>query len=352
MVYALGPTTGPAAWGFLLLFIIGLVFLAKQYWPVAVLPAMWLGLPMLLPIILGDPRALQFRYAFVMPVYLGVIAYSVARICVPARRNFGPVYTFSIWILATVSFAAVLGIYQQGKPNWRDAAAYLTQHTQPADIILTGPLWDEGRFIDYYYRGQAQLLTPAALVANIGGRAEGLREGGGKIWAVNRFAPAELAAANNVPFSGIIVSEPQIAVYEAPLLTGAAINLAAQAVDAAYPWAAESEKQGVINPDPRTAKAGALKSLGDTLLAAGRTDQAITAYQTATDIFPGWVSGFVALAEAHEANGDLPSAATAYQQAVAFNLNWQGPEAEKAIALIETGNWSDAVEIYRRIIEN
>ena len=353
VVYALGPTTGPAAWLFLLLFIVALVFLAKQYWPMAVLPALWLGLPTLLPIILGDPRALQFRYAFVMPVYLAVIAYGVARICAPAaRRAFRPTYTYAIWILATISFIATLGIYQQEKPNWRDAAAYLTQHTQSADIILTGPLWDEGRFIGYYYRGQAQLLTPAAMVANIGGRVEGLRLGGGKIWAVNRFAPAKLPATENVLFSGVVVSEPQLAVYEAPLLTEAVINLAAQTVDAAYPWAIESEAQGTINPDPRTAKAGALKALGDTLLAAGRADEAISAYQTAVDIFPGWVSGFVALAEAHEANGNLPSAAAAYQQAVAFNLGWQGPEAEHAAALIETSNWPDAIKIYRLIIGN
>ena len=136
------------------------------------------------------------------------------------------------------------------------------------------------------------------------------------------------------------------------MLTGATINLAAQAVDAAYPWAAEAEAQGIINPDPRTAKAGALKSLGDTLLAAGRPGEAITAYQTAVDIFPGWVSGFVALAEAHEANGDLPSAAGAYQQAVAFNLGWQGPDADQAAVLVASGNWSDAIKIYRQIIGN
>ena len=38
------------------------------------------------------------------------------------------------------------------QPDWRSAAAYLNEHAAPADIILIGPLWDEGRFINYYYR--------------------------------------------------------------------------------------------------------------------------------------------------------------------------------------------------------
>jgi uncharacterized protein (TIRG00374 family) len=325
VVSALGPASGYVAWGFILLFLTGLVFLARHYWPLAVFASLWLILPVALPIVIGDPRALQFRYAFVLPVYLTVIAYAVGSISIgldrvlsPARPS--PVAIYLAWLLATVSFISLQSIYNQTKPDWRGAASYLNAHVAPSDIILIGPLWDEGRFIGYYYRGAGQLLTPAAMVANIQGRAEGLRQGGGRVWAANRFAPAESAAAKNVVFSGVVVSEPQIAVYEPEPLTDVAIDLAAQAVDAAYPWAAQSEAAGVLNPDPRTAQAAALRAWGDTLMAAGRPEEALAPYRQAVDIFPGWTSGFIALAEAHEAVGNVPDAVEAYRQAVAFNL--------------------------------
>ncbi|HXV44419.1 MAG TPA: glycosyltransferase family 39 protein, partial [Anaerolineae bacterium] len=80
VVRALGPAPEPVAWVFLGLFILGLILLARRNWPVAAFAALWLGLPIALPIVLGDPRALQFRYAFVLPIYLIVIAYALVRI--------------------------------------------------------------------------------------------------------------------------------------------------------------------------------------------------------------------------------------------------------------------------------
>lgn len=375
VVRALGPLPEPVAWGFFVLFVMGVILLARRrQWPVAAFAALWLALPIALPIVLGDPRALQFRYAFVLPVYLSVIAYTVVRMSESANERineltgkvwrtekqplssiFYPpssILPYFLWILATLSFIAVLGIYGQTKPDWRDAATYLDEHTTPNDLILIGPLWDEGRFIDYYYRGQAQLLTPAALVTNIQERAKTLRATGGRVWAVNRFKPAASPAVKNIVFPGsVVVSEPQLVIYEPAVLTKAALDLARQAVDAAYPWAAEMEVQGVLNPDPRTAKTAALRAWGDTLLAAGRPKEAIEPYQTAVDIFPGWVDGFVVLAETQEAVGNLPAAAEAYQQAVAYNLKWHVPAAAEAAALVKAGQWAEAVEKYHQIIE-
>ncbi len=383
VVRALGPLPEPVAWGFLCLFLIGVIFLARRVWPIAAFTALWLALPVALPIVLGDPRALQFRYAFVLPVYLTVIAYAVVRLselanerisewrmaCHQGRRprvangewqtrsdppTLQPsnLLTYFLWILATLSFIATLGIYNQTKPDWRDAAAYLDEHATPNDLILIGPLWDEGRFIDYYYRGQAQLLTPAALLTNIQERAESLRATGGWVWAVNRFEPAQTPAVKNLVFpGGVVVSEPQLAIYEPAILTEAALGLARQAVEAAYPWAAEMEAQGVLNPDPRTAKAAALRALGDALVAAGRPQEAVEPYQTAVDIFPGWVSGYLALAETQEAVGNLAAAAEAYRQAVTYNLKWHGPAADEAAALVTAGQWAEAVVKYHRIIE-
>lgn len=367
VIRALGPLPEPVAWGFLGLFMLGLVFLARRSWPLAGFATLWLALPVLLPIFLGDPRALQFRYAFILPIYLTIIAYTLAeagtvlitgyRLPATKSRSYTvsasqPFSIYFLWLLVTLSFLATLTIYRQTKPNWREAAAYLSARTRPGDIILTGPLWDDGRFIGYYYRGAAQLLTPAALATNIQGHARSLRANGGRVWAVNRFAPGGAGAWENIEFSGVVVSEPQIVVYEPEVLVLGAIDLATQAVEAAYPWAAQAEGQGVLNPDPRTAKAAALKALGDTLVAAGRTQEAIEPYQTAVTIFPGWVNGFVALAETQEAAGNPQGAAEAYRQAVLFNSAWQGAAADEATRLVEAGQWAAALEKYHQIMED
>jgi tetratricopeptide (TPR) repeat protein len=350
VVEALGPAPLWVAWLFLALFGVGLVWLARQSRPLAVFATAWLLLPVALPLILGDPRALQFRYAFVLPVYLTVITYGLTVLGQAIEPQRVAVSSYLVWILATLSFLGTLDLYQQTKPDWRAAAAYLDDRTRPTDLILTGPLWDEGRFIDYYYRGQAQLLTPAALVTNIERHAAALRDYGGRIWAVNRFSPTESPVLQNVAFEGVVVSEPRLPVYEPELLSQAAIDLAAQAVEAAYPWAAAMEAEGVLNPDPRTAQAAALRALGDTLMAAGRPAEALVSYQRAVDIFPGWVSGFVALAEAQQAAGNLPAAVEAYRQAVVFNAEWHGPAAEEANSLAQSGQWETALQKYRQII--
>jgi tetratricopeptide (TPR) repeat protein len=366
VVQALGPLPEPVAWIFLLLFMLGIISMARRRWPIAAFAGLWLALPVALPILLGDPRALQFRYAFVLPLYLTVIAYTVWLLAARASQTLfklktihpsslilhPSIFLYLIWLLATLSLIATLGIYNQPKPDWRSAAAYLDEKTNPADIILIGPLWDEGRFIDYYYRGQAQLLTPAAMVTNIQDRVDWLRQGGGRVWAVNRFPPAESPVTRNVIFPGaVVVSEPTLAVYEPVLLAEAALDLAAQAVEAAYPWAAQVEAEGVLDPDPRTAQAAALRAWGDALVAAGRPPEALEPYQQAVDIFPGWVSGFIALAEAQELTGNLPAAAEAYRQAVHFNNDWQGPPADDASALVEAGKWAEAIDKYHQLIE-
>ena len=136
---SLGPLPEPVAWIFLFLFVTGVIFMTRRNWPVAAFAALWLALPVALPIFLGDPRALQFRYAFVLPIYLTAIAYAVWEIAA-----WGTVYhstsQYLVWILATISLIAALGIYGQPKPDWRSAAAYLNQHTGPADIILIGEI--------------------------------------------------------------------------------------------------------------------------------------------------------------------------------------------------------------------
>ena len=79
---------------------------------------------------------------------------------------------------------------------------------------------------------------------------------------------------------------------------------------------------------------------------------ALAAYQRAVAIFPGWVNGYLALAETQEAVGNLAAAAQAYQQAVAFNLAWQGALADEAARLIAEEQWPAAIETYHRLMKD
>jgi predicted TPR repeat methyltransferase len=95
-----------------------------------------------------------------------------------------------------------------------------------------------------------------------------------------------------------------------------------------------------------------LRALGDTLVAAGRPAEALEPYQTAVDSFPGWVSGYLALAETHEAVGDLSAAAHAYRLAVQYNPPWHGPLADEAAKFVEAEEWQKALEMYHQISDN
>jgi len=57
----------------------------------------------------------------------------------------------------------------------------------------------------------------------------------------------------------------------------------------------------------------------------------------------------MALAEAQEMAGNLSASAQAYQQAVAFNLKWQGAPADQAAKLVATKQWAEAIELYHQI---
>lgn len=346
----------PFAWGFWGLFLLGLGRLAfNQNWSAFALSCGWVGLPALLPLLLGDPRALQFRYAFIGPIYLLVVVYGLGWLTqfrLMSLKNRQALFRYAVWVLITLSLIGTIGIYRQTKPDWRQAADYLESHAHAGDIILHGPLWDEGRFINYYYQGGARLLPSAPFVANIEPYAEGLRRDNGRIWAINRFAPQDLPLLENIDFSGVIISEAQLNVYEPNLLREVAVTFARQAVDAAYPWAEHAAQRGLIDPDPQTTKAGALRNLGDTLLAVGQLDEAIAAYQEATTLFPASVGTHLALAEAYQQQHDWVAAAKSYQQAIRFNPAWQGQTAEQAAALIATQDWQAAITLYHQLVKD
>jgi predicted Zn-dependent protease len=252
--------------------------------------------------------------------------------------------------VALVSALFLPGYYQRAKPDWREVGAYLAVHTIPGDVIVTGPLFDVGRYLDYYYDGPAELLPPAFLVASLPNRVESMRASGGRVWAVTRFRPATVAAVQSLQFPGVTVSEPTLPIYESDVLETAMVDLMQQAVAAAPEWAAEMSAEGVMTPDPLVARAAAYLFLGDVYRVAGHVSEAVAAYEAMVTDHPASAGGFVTLAEAYEAAGQPEAAVRAYQRAVALNPTWQGSGAEEAESLADARHWTEAAAAYRALV--
>jgi 4-amino-4-deoxy-L-arabinose transferase-like glycosyltransferase len=372
---SLGPGTGWAAWLFLALWVAGLVSVARRRPALAAFGGLWLLLPIGLPLILGDPRALHVRYAFLLPVYLLFAAQGASQISNlkshisntqrprPAGASqggqtsnarfsalrFDILYLTFALVLVLLSALYLPDTYRQAKPDWRGVADYLATRTRPGDAIVTDALFDAGRYLDYYYPGPAELVTPALLVTNLSDRVASMRASSGRVWVVTRFRPKPLAAVHLVEFRGLVISEPVVVVYEPQVLTAAMIDLMQQAVAAAPGWAAQMSAEGVMDPDPWASRAAAYLFLGDTYRAAGRLPDAVAAYRGMVADYPT-PGGYALLAKTSEMAGQPEQAVQAYQQAVVLNPAWRGPNADAAAALAAAGRWVEAAAAYRAIV--
>jgi len=312
------------------------------------------------------------RYAFMLPVYLVFVAEGGAAVVrmvshvwraadlkfaarAPDHRS--GTSSSAAWYVLCVAALIVISVlylpagYRQAKTGWREAADYLAAHTRPGDVIVTDPVFDARRYLDYYYNGPAELATPAVLVASLPGRTPGMRASGGRVWAVTRFEPRPMSAIRLVEFPGLVVSEPLVPVYEPDTLTAAMISLMQQAVEAAPGWAARMSAQGVMDPDPHVARAAAYLYLGDVLRVAGRLPEAIAAYEAKLADDPDPAAGYVTLAETYQAAGRLEAAVRTYQQAVVRQPKWQGSDAEAAAALAQAGRWAEAAAAYQEVVQ-
>ena len=380
---SLGPGDGWPSWAFLALWAAGMIGLARRLPALALFGASWLVLPLVAPLVLHDPRSAHMRYAFLLPVYLLGVAQGVwstkafgsrktrnkakdnvlfrglSRLSPALAGRPGCSKRLVIQTALPVALAVLLvaasglqlaATYRQAKPDWRGAGAYLAAHTRPGDVIVTDPLFDTGRYLDYYYTGPAELTTPAMLVSSLPARATSMRASGGRVWAVTRFQPAPVAAIRSVEFAGLTVSEPAFPVYDPDVLTAAMIELMQQAVAAAPDWAARTAAEGIAEPDPLVTRAAAYLFLGDVYRAAGQLPRAIGAYRAMLADYPASADGYVTLAEAYQAAGQLESAARAYRQAMALQPDWQGPAADAAGRLVDAGRWAEAVAAYQSIV--
>jgi len=207
VVEAIGPFGG-VAWLFFGLYLLGLFFAWKDpiqkrqreergsggappvppcplwrsggHWPLTVLGGLWLALPALLPVVLGDSRALHLRYTFVLPVYLIFVALAVEEIIARgawyvsklratndelrtthyALRTMRYALFAAMIVLTILSLFGVWAVYQQPKPDWRGAAALVAGRAGAEDVILAGPLWDDTRFFSYYYPYPDRVMPP------------------------------------------------------------------------------------------------------------------------------------------------------------------------------------------------
>ncbi|MCS7260124.1 MAG: glycosyltransferase family 39 protein [Anaerolineae bacterium] len=359
---ALGPGRDATPWLWFALWLIGLLSIVSgtpgdrnaYRWHLAVLGGLGLVLPLIIAALSGDPRIRHARYAFLLPLYLIFVARGIegfgqfmARIQKGlARVLFGGAAAG----LILLSVFHLREVYRPVRTAWREAATYLTAQTRPGDVIITDALFDTGRYLGYYYRGPAELTTPAVLVATLPGRVEGMRVSGGRVWAVTRFRPHPLPAVRLVEFPGLVISEPVLPVYEVNVLQEAVIELMRQAVIAAPEWSAQMMRHGFMQPDARVTRAAAYLFLGDVLRTAGRLPEAIDAYQAVVADDPAAPGGYVALAEAYAAAGRFEEAVSAYREAVARQPRWQGARAEAAEALARAGEWAAAAAAYRALI--
>lgn len=367
---SIGPFDG-GAWLFLALYLVGLIVTWRRDRALALFGASWLLLPLLLPILLGDSRALHLRYAFVLPVYLFFVALVVESVpCISkrftakterTRREFEGKFIFLlepsflrffvVIILVSFSVYGLLTVYAQQKPDWRGAAQMVIKVAGPGDVVMTGPLWDDERFFDYYYLQPERTMSPPGLVFQLPGLAAEMSESGGRLWLVTRHPPSKMKGFVPHHLYGVTVLEQEQPNYDPVAMIRMGAELCKQAARSAEDWAATMAAGGVLSPDYRASKAGAYLCQGDTFAVAGDYEAALEPYQKMVEIFPGWAGGYATLAKTYVAVDNLPAAAAAFAQAVRFNPVWQGPAADEAAKLAQTGAWPQAIALYQSIVE-
>ena len=362
VVAAIGPSGG-GAWLFLGLYLVGLAAAWRRDRSLAVLGAAWLLLPMLLPIFLGDSRARQLRYAFVLPVYLFFVALAVDWIVgwfgrgmkhdgTTARRHDGKkILRFGLIVLLVgISIYGLLNVYGQRKPDWRGAAAMVATSAGPGDVVVAGPLWDDERFFGYYYPHRERLVTPPGLAFRLPGIAAEMSEAGGRLWLVTRHRPKPSEDYIAHEFYGLTVLEQVEPNYDPLALIRIGAEFCKEAARAADTWATEMEAGGVLNPDPQSSRAAAYRCQGDTYAVVGDFESALRPYEKMVESFP-WAGGYVLLAKTYLEVDNLPAAAAAFAQAVDLNPDWQGQPADEATRLAAAERWSEAVALYESIVE-
>jgi tetratricopeptide (TPR) repeat protein len=313
---------------------------------------LWLLLPLVFPIFLGDSRALHLRYAFVLPVYLVFVSLALTWLAGFLRERQQTLgFSLGLLLLIGLSLSGVLTVYQQQKPDWRGAADLVNALAGPGDLVVTGPLWDDGRFFSYYYPKPEQVLPPPTLVLRLPDAAAKLAESEGRLWLVTRYPPGEMKRFTPHELYGVTVMEQTEPNYDPAWMIRVGADLCQEAARSAYEWAEAMEADGVLNPDPRSSQAAAYRCQGDVYTVVGDYESALKPYQKMVESFPAWAGGYVILAKTYLAVDNLPAAADAFGRAVQLNPEWQGPQTVQAEKLSASEQWPEAVALYQTVIQ-
>lgn len=351
VIRSIGPFGG-GDWLFFGLYLTGLWAARRKRPSSAVLGGLWLLIPAILPLALGDSRALHLRYAFVLPVYLIFVALAVRRLAdfIPEtfRRR-----TFAVTgaALVALSLIGVSEVVRQQKPDWRGAASFVASQAGPADVIVTGPLWDDTRFFGYYYPRPDQVMPPPTLAFRQPGITAEMAAVEGRLWLVTRYPPDGFDHFTPHPFYGVTVFEQTRLEYDPVRIIEMGANLCKQAARNAFDWAALMEAGGVLNPDPRSSQAAAYLCQGDTYAVIGDYERAVKPYQKMVEAFPGWAGGYATLAKTYLEVDNLPAALENFALAVKFNPDWQGVTADEAARLAAEGKLNEAAAVYKDLLD-
>ena len=135
------------------------------------------------------------RNAFLLPVYLLFVARGITWVAgkiehaVKRWLTQGAVLGILVTAVGVATMLFLPRTYAIPKTDWRGAARYMEDRTRAGDVIVTGALFDMRRYLDYYYGGPAELVTPALLVDTLPHRTQSMRASGGSVWALTSLCP-------------------------------------------------------------------------------------------------------------------------------------------------------------------
>lgn len=169
----------------------------------------WVGTAAVLPLVL------PYHSAYVFPLSVPVFVLAAVAAAELARAVPGPAGWLVALGLPLLNLPALASYYQDGnRHDFRAAAAYLTEHAGPDDLILTNE-WDKLRHYAPPLAGRVVVIPRAASPESLGDRLPP----GGRLWVVcsggrGGFEPAWQAWAREHAHLRAVIARPRFDYYE------------------------------------------------------------------------------------------------------------------------------------------
>jgi len=190
------------------LFLLGLLFTAREQPHLMILVSLWLVAPFLTRLLWQSNVGMIPRYViFLFPVYLVVVARGIVILSGWLYRYIRSRYfpgdqhpvtkeqwlsqqpiigicLVSVIILVVLQLPAIRLDYLQGKQNdWRGLARYMEQHVQPGDVIV-GEAWFQAAFTYYFNRSGDVSIINVLVIEEAMPILKNLIETERRVWAV------------------------------------------------------------------------------------------------------------------------------------------------------------------------